>query len=166
MPIHVRELHHAAVCVPVERADEVVRFYQDVLGLVADPSRPQMADVPGAWLWVGPERTTQIHVIGVEYDDRPDACAAPQDEDPRRPHLALAVDDIGQTKEELERHNVAFWARDLAPNRTFVFLRDPAGNMVELHQSDSCTCNAGTAGTTSAMSSASTAASVGGATSM
>src|SRR5262249_32914116 len=97
MAVEVREFHHTALCVPHDRVEEVIRFYQDVLGLVRDPSRPQMGDIPGGWLWVGPGRTAQLHVIGVG-PERLGVGAALADEDPVRPHVALAVEDLTAAK--------------------------------------------------------------------
>src|SRR5438270_334744 len=68
MAINVLELHHHAVRVPPAKALEVARFYQDVLGLHADPKRPDIPSVPGGWMYVGADGgpTTQIHDMGAD----------------------------------------------------------------------------------------------------
>jgi class 3 adenylate cyclase len=140
MAIKVLGLHHHAVRVApsVEAAAEARRFYVEVLGLSADEGRPQTPGVPGHWLDAGEQ--AQLHVMGVagRLMDLGDGL------DPSEPHVALAVEDIGAARAELERLGVAHRTlRGLVDAGTEqVFLRDPAGNLVELHQADSCRCSA------------------------
>lgn len=140
MAINVLELHHHAVRVPPDRAAEITRFYQDVLGLQPDAKRPDIPSVPGAWMYVGAADgpTTQIHIMGSEGMP-PFAKSAQQD--PTRFHVALAVDDIQAAQAELDRLGTAYWVIGgvVGPNAVQVFLEDPAGNMIELHQIGTCT---------------------------
>ncbi len=142
MAIKVKELHHHALRVPPAQAEEVQRFYTEVLGLQSDPSRPHIPAVPGAWMYVGPEGgpTTQIHIMGSEGVP-PFAKSAEQD--PTRFHVALAVDDIQEARAELDRMQVSYWVMGglVGPNSIQIFLDDPAGNLIELHQAGSCSCN-------------------------
>jgi catechol 2,3-dioxygenase-like lactoylglutathione lyase family enzyme len=64
------------------------------------------------------------------------------DKDPSRPHVALAVADIQEAKAELERMGVAFWVTTgvVGPQSQQIFMYDPFGNMIELHQADTCRC--------------------------
>jgi hypothetical protein len=52
MAIKVLELHHQGVRVggSQEEADRAVSFYRDVLGLGADPGRPNIPGIPGYWV--------------------------------------------------------------------------------------------------------------------
>jgi catechol 2,3-dioxygenase-like lactoylglutathione lyase family enzyme len=142
MAIRVRELHHHAIRVPPDRAGEVQQFYSDVLGLSADPGRPNIPAVPGAWMYVGEDAgpTAQIHIMGV--DGLPPFAKSP-DQDPTRFHVALAVDDVQETRAELDRLGVPYWVMGgvVGPDSVQVFLNDPAGNLIELHQLGSCRCN-------------------------
>jgi catechol 2,3-dioxygenase-like lactoylglutathione lyase family enzyme len=62
--------------------------------------------------------------------------------DPSNPHVALAVANIQATKKELDRLGVSYWFTRgvVGPESEQIFLRDPAGNMIELHQIDACRC--------------------------
>ena len=56
--------------------------------------------------------------------------------------MALAVADIQETKKELERLGVDYWAAEsvVGPQSLQIFMKDPFGNMIELHQIDTCRC--------------------------
>jgi extradiol dioxygenase family protein len=60
------------------------------------------------------------------------------------PHVALAVSDIAEAKAELDRRGTRYWSLTGAtgPQSTQLFLNDPRGNMIELHQVDQCRCRA------------------------
>jgi catechol 2,3-dioxygenase-like lactoylglutathione lyase family enzyme len=142
MAINVLELHHHAVRVPPAKAGEVARFYQDVLGLKPDSQRPDIPSVPGSWMYVGPQGgpTTQIHIMG--SDGMPPFAKSKQ-QDPTRFHVALAVDDIQAAQRELDRIGTRYWIIGgvVGPNSVQIFLDDPVGNMIELHQIGTCNCN-------------------------
>lgn len=142
MAIIAKELHHHAIRVPKAKAEEVQKFYAEVLGLDSDSRRPTIPGIPGAWMYVGEEGqpTAQIHVMGT---DGRSPFAKSDQEDPTRFHVALAVDDIGEARAELDRLKVHHWVIEglVDMNSIQVFFDDPAGNMIELHQIGSCTCN-------------------------
>ena len=93
--------------------------------------------VPGFWINVG--EGGQIHLIGGE---QPSPLAKGPGQDPTIPHVALAVADIQKTKAELNRLNVPYWSMTgiNGPTAEQIFINDPSGNMVELHQIDQCRC--------------------------
>jgi catechol 2,3-dioxygenase-like lactoylglutathione lyase family enzyme len=134
MAIKVLELHHHSVRVApspqdVERARN---FYVEVLGLGVDPGRVTSSGVPGPWLNVGDHG--QIPQIGSHGNRDHD----PSGIDTSEPHVALAVADLPAARTELERRGIKFRVANAArgPEHTQLFLRDPAGNLVELHQSN------------------------------
>jgi catechol 2,3-dioxygenase-like lactoylglutathione lyase family enzyme len=143
MPIKVIELHHHGIRIGTT-PDEVERgrrFYTEVLGLEADPQRPNLPGVPGFWMFVGNEqRTASIHLMGATGMS---PLARSPKEDPTLPHVALAVEDIEETKRELERRGIWFWQIQglVGENSDQVFVADPSGNMIELHQVGTCRCN-------------------------
>jgi len=143
MAIRVLELHHHGLRVPKSKVEEANRFYTEVLGLQADATRPEIPFVPGSWMFVGEEGkpTAQIHIIG--SDGNPPPWARNGQQDPTRFHVALAVDDIQQTCAELDRMNIEYWVIDglVGAQSRQVFLEDPGGNLVELHQIGTCSCN-------------------------
>jgi hypothetical protein len=65
-------------------------------------------------------------------------------QDPTSPHIALAVTDVAEAKAELERRGVPFWTLTgiAGPQAEQLFMRDPNGNIIELHQVDQCRCRA------------------------
>lgn len=140
MAVKVLELHHHAVRVgPNEtEADKALAFYRDVLGLLPDPGRPYIPGVPGYWMEVGGR--AQIHLMSATGTSK---VAKGEGEDPAKPHVALAVPDIQEAKKELDRLGVQYWTIVglVGPESEQVFLDDPFGNMIELHQVDTCRCS-------------------------
>jgi len=100
-----------------------VEFYQGLLGLELDESRPQMT-FPGAWLVVG---AAQIHLLEISL-------AATQAELPehggRDRHVALDVVDLGAIEVALEAADIPYTPS--RSGRRALFCRDPDGNAVEL----------------------------------
>lgn len=140
MPIKVLELHHHAVRVAAtpQAADRTRDFYCQVLGLATDPGRPDINGLPGHWINAGSH--AQVHLMGAE--------GTPMDLglgiDPSSPHAAFAVDDIAEARAELGRLGVDYRVLQgaVGPGSEQLFLKDPAGNLVELHQIGSCRCTA------------------------
>ena len=141
MAIKVLEIHHTGFRLDPkgEMVDAAERFYAGVLGLERDTGRPTIPGIPGMWINVG--EVGQIHIIGGE---QPSPVAKGPGEDPTRPHVAFAVADIVETRAELERLGVKYWVIEglVSPDSTQLFMNDPCGNMVELHQIDKCRCRA------------------------
>jgi len=109
-------VHH--VSINVGDVDEALHFYVDVLGLTARDDRPDFG-FGGAWLDAGGQ---QVHLI----EGQPPAAVGQ--------HFALLVDDLDATVAELRGRAVD--VSDPSPVGTGrqSFLRDPAGNQIELHE--------------------------------
>jgi catechol 2,3-dioxygenase-like lactoylglutathione lyase family enzyme len=141
MAIEGLEIHHTGVRIDAagQKLGAMEGFYADVLGLHRDQGRPTIPGIPGAWINVG--EVGQIHLIG---GDQPSPVAKGPGEDPTRPHVAFAVADIVAARAELDRMGAKYWVIEglTSPDSTQVFLNDPCGNMVELHQIDKCRCRA------------------------
>lgn len=139
MPLRVLEIHHAAVRIKGDEADLKANldFYEGLLGLAPDEKRPNIRDVPGFWINVG--EVGQIHLIGGK---QPSWMAKGEGQDPTSPHIALAVADVAEGKAELERQGTPFWTLIgiAGPQAEQLFMRDPNGNIIELHQIDQCRC--------------------------
>lgn len=143
MPIKVVELHHHGIRIGTtpEEVEQARTFYTDVLGLDTDPARPNIPTIPGFWMYVGEgERTTQIHLMGARGKS---PMAKSEKEDPTLPHVALAVEDIQEARKELEARGIWYWDIQglVGNNSDQVFVQDPFGNVIELHQIGTCTCN-------------------------
>src|SRR4029079_16674577 len=141
MAIEILEIHHTGVRIDTgaRKLADTETFYKDVLGLDRDNKRPTTPCIPGAWVNVG--EVGQIHLIGGQ---QPSPVAKGPGEDPTRPHVAYAVRSIVETRAELERMGVKYWVIEglVSPDSTQLFMNDPCGNMVELHQFDKCRCRA------------------------
>jgi catechol 2,3-dioxygenase-like lactoylglutathione lyase family enzyme len=140
LAIKVLGIHHHAVRINADGQplDAVHDFYTDVLGLTHDEGRPTIPGVPGWWINVGD--SGQIHLIG---GDLPSPGAKSPDKDPAAPHVALAVENIQDAKAELIRLGIPYWtlAGITGPGREQIFVNDPCGNMIEMHQFDQCRCS-------------------------
>jgi catechol 2,3-dioxygenase-like lactoylglutathione lyase family enzyme len=139
--IKVLEIHHTGfrVDAKAELLGVAEEFYTGVLGLARDEARPTIPGIPGMWINVG--EVGQIHLFGGE---QPSPVAKGPGKDPTLPHIALAVADIVETRAELDRMGVEYWQIEglTSPDSLQVFMNDPCGNMVELHQIDKCRCRA------------------------
>jgi len=126
----IKNINHVAIV--VTDVDRARNFYEKVLKLKRIP-RPQTR-VPGEWLGIG---DNQLHLVGER---------APEGQiDPRRPHMALAVEDLEAVKTTLTEMGVSFVD---ASQQTVIpmtedalrlvgkqiWLEDPDGNMIELRQ--------------------------------
>ena len=114
-------LNHVSLL--VKDTARALEFYQGLLGLELDESRPQMT-FQGAWLVVG---AAQIHRLEISL-------AATQAELPehggRDRHVALDVVDLGAIEVVLEAADIPYTPS--RSGRRALFCRDPDGNAVEL----------------------------------
>ena len=143
MAVKVLELHHHGIRIGPS-PDEVRTardFYSGVLGLSPDPGRPHIPTIDGYWMDVG--GTAQIHLMGVDGQSK---FAQGPGQDPASPHVALAVPDIQEARRELDRMGVPYFFTQgiVGPESQQIFLHDPFGNMIELHQVGTCRCNSAT----------------------
>jgi catechol 2,3-dioxygenase-like lactoylglutathione lyase family enzyme len=143
MPIKVVELHHHGIRIGTtpEDVERARAFYAGVLGLEQDPGRPDIRGVPGLWMYVGQgEQTAQIHLMGASGRS---PVARSDREDPTLTHVALAVEDIEEARRELEAKGVEHWSIGglVGTDSQQIFVRDPFGNVIELHQVGTCRCN-------------------------
>lgn len=113
-------VHHVAIC--VADVDAALAFYVDGLGCSVRGDRPDFG-FPGAWLDAG---TQQIHLM--QFAGREPAPLQ---------HFALQVADLDAALAELEAKGVEVRR---APHTQGAghqaFLKDPAGNEIELNQPD------------------------------
>ena len=137
MPLDVVEIHHTGLRINGDDLDANLAFYEGLLGLKADAKRPVIPGVPGFWINVG--AVGQLHLIG---GAQPSPLAKGEGQDPAVPHVALAVRDIQSAKAELDRRGTPYWSMTgiNGPPAEQIFLRDPNGNVIELHQVDQCRC--------------------------
>jgi catechol 2,3-dioxygenase-like lactoylglutathione lyase family enzyme len=131
------EIHHHAVRMRPDAVERQRVFYTDVLGLTADPGARDIPDVP--LFWMDTDNDTQVHMFAVEGVSK---YAASPERDPFTSHVAFGVPDIEAAKVELDQLGVDYWSAGRG-ERQQVFMNDPSGNMVELHQIGTCRCQKG-----------------------
>ena len=120
MKFKITKILHASFL--VEDTQRSLKFYQDVLGLDVDLSRPDLG-YPGAWLNIGAQ---QIHLIQLPS---PDSKQRPEYGGHDR-HIAMQVEAIEELKEILGESGMSFTTSKSRPN--VIFIRDPDGNALEL----------------------------------
>lgn len=137
MAIKVRELHHIGLGVGNAMADQMRDYYRDVLDLTQDAGRWHIPGIHGYFLDV--PNDVQIHLLG---SDGPSPYSKGPGKDPVENHIALAVEDIVEAESELQAQGIDYFTLDnvASPNLKQLFLRDPAGNLIELHQIGLCRC--------------------------
>jgi catechol 2,3-dioxygenase-like lactoylglutathione lyase family enzyme len=111
-------LDHIQVVVPPDLEEEAKRFYGTLLGLPALAKPPGPRQHEGAWYDAG---AVQLHLAIEAFDP-----AAPR---PQRPHLGFVVADLAAVARAMAAAGVAA-DRDGAR----IFVRDPAGNRIEVIQ--------------------------------
>ncbi len=140
MSLKVVELHRHAVRVgstPSATAD-ARRFYTELLGLGIDDGLAARPGLPDHRINAGP--AAQIHLIGATGAGNGHGDAI----DPTGPHVALAVANIADAQAELNRLGVPYrmLPGEFGPESRQLFVSDPAGNVIELHQLGTCRCTA------------------------
>ncbi|MBD2435749.1 VOC family protein [Nostoc sp. FACHB-110] len=114
-----QSLHSAILVTDLERAEH---FYGQVLGL---SKIDRSLKYPGAWYQLG---NYQLHLIvasTVPTENQNEKWG-------RNPHIAFAVADLEQVKQELLTHNYPIQAS--ASGRPAIFTKDPDGNVIEMSQ--------------------------------
>jgi class 3 adenylate cyclase len=138
MPIQVLELHRHAMRVAgsSQAAAAALDFYQNVLGLARDDQHPTLPGTTAYWLAAGDHAQLQFVAAGGS------SLAPDVGFDPALPHVAFAVADIVAAKAELGQRGIPYncLPGSIGPRFERVLLRDPAGNLIELHQIGTCRC--------------------------
>jgi len=114
----ITALDHVNIAIPRAREAEVLRFYREVLGLLEIPKPTELRARGGAWFEAG---NAQIH-ISLEDIEGPQS----------RRHVCILVDDLDHARQTMVRHKVAIEEGGTAEGLTRFFVRDPAGNRIEI----------------------------------
>lgn len=116
----ILDIAHASLL--VTDVETSLRFYRDCLGLVVDPSRPDLG-YPGAWLHAGPQ---QIHLLQLPNPDPTDGRPVHGGRDR---HVAFHVTNLDALRNNLARAGVTYTLS--RSGRAALFCRDPDGNALE-----------------------------------
>jgi class 3 adenylate cyclase len=136
MTLRIAELHHLTVRIGPgpDAAGAALRFYNDVLGLESDHAN---SDRPGDGYRINAGHHAQVHLLPGTA-----RTLAAGELDVTSPHLSCAVESIDEAQAELDRLAVNYRVVHgrLGPDSRRLFLADPAGNLIELHQLGTCRC--------------------------
>lgn len=121
MKIH--SLLHSSLL--VENLPRARAFYEGVLGLIPDSSRPAMS-FEGVWYDLGQQ---QIHLLCLP---NPEKGLTRPEHGGRDRHVALGVDSVEELANRLDAENI-FYTRSQS-GRTALFCRDPDGNAIEFSE--------------------------------
>jgi catechol 2,3-dioxygenase-like lactoylglutathione lyase family enzyme len=112
----VTDLDHVSVTCPEDLAGEVLGWYEEIFGLERVP-KPEGTRPNGGWFKVG---THELHIQIDEHNP------------PRSAHFALAVGDLDEVLARLRAAGCHVEQAVKIPGRNRFFVRDPAGNKVEV----------------------------------
>lgn len=117
---NIRAIHHASVI--VSDTQQSLAFYQNILGLEVDASRPDLG-YPGAWLKIGDQ---QLHLLELP---NPDPVTGRPQHGGRDRHLAVSVQSLDQLIAKLQQYQIEYTLS--RSGRRALFCRDPDGNALE-----------------------------------
>jgi glyoxylase I family protein len=117
----ILKLHHVSLI--IKDLDRALFFYQKVLGLELDTTRPDLG-YPGAWLTLPGQQ--QLHLLQLE---NPDKDSIRPEHGGRDRHVAFMVSSINQISESLREFDIPF--TQSKSGRKALFCRDPDGNTLE-----------------------------------
>lgn len=119
MPL-VIGIDHVQIAVPRTKEAECLAFYRELLGLPEVPKPEELRGRGGAWFQVG---AIQMHV-GVDPDPSPKS----------KRHICFLVKDLAAAKVLMTAKGVAIEEGSTTEGLSRFFIRDPAGNRIELGQ--------------------------------
>jgi catechol 2,3-dioxygenase-like lactoylglutathione lyase family enzyme len=111
---------HVQIAAPRALESECVSFYREVLALPEIEKPDELKPRGGAWFQVGP---LQMHV-GIDADASP----------PSKRHICFLVRDLSAAKAAIQSHGVTIDSEGVAEGLKRFFIRDPAGNRIEIGQ--------------------------------
>lgn len=118
--IEITRINHTAINTPSD-VEAMRAFYCQHLGantIERDIPPEYQALIPGFWMQFN---NGQVHVIEHAQKDGP--------RDPMGPHIAFYVRSLGAAEQYLNDQSIDY---DRVNN--FIFIADPAGNLIELQQ--------------------------------
>ena len=120
MPLGITGIDHVQLTVPKALEAESLDFYRNVLGLTEIPKPEELRARGGAWFQVG---HLQFH-IGVDPEPWPRS----------KRHVCFLVPDIAAARAAAVSKGATIEEEGEAEGLKRFFLRDPAGNRIEIGQ--------------------------------
>jgi catechol 2,3-dioxygenase-like lactoylglutathione lyase family enzyme len=113
-------IDHVQIAVPRALEGQCLAFYREVLHLPELEKPEHLKARGGGWFLVG---TTQMH-IGIDPDASPRS----------KRHICFLVQDLAAAKAEILSRGVPIEDEGVAEGLRRFFVRDPAGNRIEIGQ--------------------------------
>ena len=115
--MRLRRLQHVSTPIPGGSRKAVRDFYGGVLGLSELPPPDSLAHLTLAWFSAGDG--LELHFVEADSDAR------------TMRHFCLDVEDLDETRRQLEAAGLKPYDTDPIPGRPRFFCRDPVGNLIE-----------------------------------
>jgi len=113
-------IDHVQIAAPKALESDCVRFYREVLALPEIEKPDALKSRGGAWFQVG---SLQMHV-GIDPDASPSS----------KRHICFLVKDLASAKAAVQSSGVVIDSEGVAEGLRRFFIRDPAGNRIEIGQ--------------------------------
>ncbi len=120
MTFGITALDHVQITVPRALEPECLAFYREVLGLTEVPKPAELRARGGAWFQLA---NLQLHV-GVDPEPSPRS----------KRHVCFLVPDLGTARARAVAQDLAIEDEGRAEGLVRFFIRDPAGNRIEIGQ--------------------------------
>ncbi len=120
MSLGITSIDHVQIAVPRRLEAESLTFYRTVLALPEIPKPEELRARGGAWFQVG---GLQMHV-GVDPEPSPRS----------KRHVCFLTGDLARAKAAVQAAGVAIEEESVAEGLARFFIRDPAGNRIEIGQ--------------------------------
>jgi catechol 2,3-dioxygenase-like lactoylglutathione lyase family enzyme len=120
MSLGITGIDHVQIAVPRALEAECLKFYREVFAFPELEKPEELKPRGGAWFQVG---ALQMH-IGVDPERSPRS----------KRHICFLTGDLARAKAHVLRHGVAIEEESVAEGLSRFFVRDPAGNRIEIGQ--------------------------------
>jgi catechol 2,3-dioxygenase-like lactoylglutathione lyase family enzyme len=120
MSLGITGIDHIQIAVPKALEAQCLKFYREIFAFPELTKPPELQARGGAWFQVG---VLQMH-IGVDPDASPKS----------KRHVCFLTADLAHAKSNVLKHGVAIEEESVAEGLSRIFIRDPAGNRIEIAQ--------------------------------
>ncbi|MBS0472548.1 MAG: VOC family protein [Proteobacteria bacterium] len=120
MSLSIIGIDHVQIAVPRALEAECLKFYREIFAFPELEKPEELKPRGGVWFQVG---ALQMH-IGVDPEGSPKS----------KRHICFLVGDLAAAKAAVQRAGVAIEEESVAEGLSRFFIRDPAGNRIEIGQ--------------------------------
>jgi len=120
MTLDILGIDHIQIAVPRALEDQCLKFYREIFAFSEIAKPDELRARGGAWFQVG---TLQMH-IGVDPDASPKS----------KRHICFLTGDLERARSFIVEQGIAIDSEGVAEGLKRFFIRDPAGNRIEIGQ--------------------------------